>query len=211
MASINFQTTSAHDTVELGRRLAEILRIGDVVALIGPLGAGKTQLTRGIAQGLGLDPRQVASPTFILMSEYEGRVPLVHIDAYRIRGLSDLESIGFTDELLSRSITVIEWADRITPDLPLDHLRIELNHTEEGREITMTGQGAFARRMPGDLKSQISNRVPTQPCRTCAKPVAETSPTFPFCSDRCRLVDLNQWFTGGYGFSRPLNEEDDIL
>ena len=214
MAMITVHTTTPDETVDLGRRLAGVLRPGDVIGLVGPLGAGKTQLTRGLAAGLGANPRQVASPTFILMSEYDAPVPVVHIDAYRIQSLADLESIGFTPELLKESVTIIEWADRITHDLPPDHLRIELSHMEGGREIAITGQGSFAQRasevqriVSGTPQSAIRNPQPK--CRTCGKPVAADAPSFPFCSDRCRLVDLNKWFKGEFSLSRPLHEADD--
>jgi tRNA threonylcarbamoyladenosine biosynthesis protein TsaE len=210
MATGIIHTSSAQETVDLGRRIASHLRAGDVVALVGNLGAGKTQLTRGLAAGLGADPRQVASPTFVLMSEYEAPVPVVHIDAYRIQSLADLESIGFTPELLEKSVTVVEWADRIAGELPADHLRIELIHTAGGREISVTPIGGLAIRMR-DATFQISNLRPSQPCRTCGKPVAADQPFFPFCSDRCRLVDLNRWFKGSYSLGRPLEEDDDDL
>lgn len=218
MAEITSQTRTPEETVDLGRRIATVLRTGDVVALIGPLGAGKTQLTRGLAAGLGADPRQVASPTFILMSEYEvppGASTVVHIDAYRIQSLADLESIGFTPELLRDSVTIIEWADRIADDLPPDHLRIELSHTAGGREISMTGRGSFAQRLPeveriGSDNPRSAIRTPQSRCRTCGKPVASDAPSFPFCSDRCRLVDLNKWFKGEFSLSRPLDQNEDL-
>jgi tRNA threonylcarbamoyladenosine biosynthesis protein TsaE len=214
------QTLSAEETVSVGHRLAGVLRVGDLVALAGPLGAGKTQLTRGIAAGLGMDPRQVASPTFIMMSEYEGPTPLVHIDAYRIHSLSDLETIGFTRDLIERSITVVEWADRIAADLPQDHLWIALDHTEARRAIAVTCHGDLARRrsqvagaLQGPANGGSGQRLEPPPessftCRTCGRQVSSGAATYPFCSERCRLADLNKWFTGSYSISQPLDPGD---
>jgi tRNA threonylcarbamoyladenosine biosynthesis protein TsaE len=207
METITLQTSTVGQTVDLGRRLGEILQCGDVVALVGALGAGKTQLTRGIAHGLGANPAQVASPTFVLMSEYDAPTPLVHIDAYRIQSFNDLESIGFTEELLKQSVTVIEWADRIAHELPSDHLWVELHHTEGGRSVALTARGAVAERL-GGLISKLTDFKSPSPCRTCGRSVASDAASFPFCSDRCRLVDLNRWFKGNYSLSRPLDEED---
>lgn len=205
MNTLALQTHSAAETIEIGKQLATGLRLGDVIALVGQLGAGKTQLTRGIATGLGVNPRQVASPTFVLMTEYTGRIPVVHIDAYRVQSLGDLESIGFTPELLSESVTVIEWADRIAHDLPEDHLRIELSHIEDGRDILFIPAGRFRDRAISLEKPMKKRHI----CKVCGKPTGEDSPTFPFCSDRCKLVDLNRWFTGNYSVSRPLDEQKD--
>lgn len=143
MNTLHLTSRSVQETERIGRDVARLLRQGDLVALIGPLGAGKTQFTRGLAAGLGADPKRVASPTFVLMQEYTAAVPVVHIDAYRIQSLSDLESIGFTSELLQQSITVVEWADRIEGELPADRLEIIIEHTREGRSVTVVPHGRW--------------------------------------------------------------------
>ena len=201
-------SASLQRTLQFGERLAELLQPGDLVALRGPLGAGKTQLVRGIAAGLGIDPHQVASPTFVLMTEHPGQVPLVHIDAYRIEDLSDLESIGWGEELLAEAVTVVEWADRIEADLPEDLLWIELSHAgEQQREITVEPRGAWAGHAE-ELREILAGLTSSRPCPTCGKPVEESAERFPFCSQQCKMADLNQWFSGGYRISASLNDAE---
>ena len=127
-------TGSTDETIELGRRLGRLLEPGDVVALAGPLGAGKTYLTKGIALGLGVsDIRAVRSPTFILVSEYEARVRLYHVDAYRLSGPAAMEALGSDDFMFAGGVTVVEWADRVKGALPAEHLWVECGHVAEDR------------------------------------------------------------------------------
>lgn len=105
-----------------------------MVALTGPLGSGKTYLTKGIALGLGLvDSRAVRSPSFILVSEYEGRLKLYHVDAYRLRGAAELQSLGSDEFLFSSGVTVVEWAERVKDALPREHLWVQCRHAGETR------------------------------------------------------------------------------
>ena len=127
MSQFVIQTTSVEQTVQLGEAIGKCCKPGDIIALQGELGAGKTQLVRGIAQGLGLNPRQVSSPTFVMVQEYERPedqqegdkymiTVLVHIDAYRIGSPDELESIGWTgqgEELRENAVVAIEWATLI--------------------------------------------------------------------------------------------------
>lgn len=122
-------------TRQIGRRLGSALRVGDLVALIGPLGSGKTTLVKGIASGAGVaDARQVNSPTFVIVNEYETSLSptprIYHIDAYRLRGGGDLESLGF-EEMLSLGAVVIEWADRVEDVLPPQRLSITIEPVDE--------------------------------------------------------------------------------
>src|SRR5689334_4764346 len=105
-------SSSARDTDRLGRAIGRGLRGGEILALVGPLGAGKTALVRGIALGLGAAPASVSSPTFVLIHEYRGRLPLVHVDLYRVGSHVELESTGLVDYFNGMTIAVIEWADR---------------------------------------------------------------------------------------------------
>jgi len=156
---ITWTTASARATTECGRRLGAVLKRGDVVALDGPLGAGKTQFVRGLAAGLGLDPGEVSSPTFVMMQEYEpgpdtlrgpDACPLFHLDAYRIGGPDDLASLGFDAELRSSGVSVVEWAARLdaTPDaLGPDVIHLALAHGAGGtRTLTLTTRGRWAAR-----------------------------------------------------------------
>ena len=114
-----FETRSARGTVALGRRLARRFGVGDCVALVGSLGAGKTVLARGLAVGLGLtEPRLVSSPTYVLVQEYPCRVPLFHLDLYRMADPEgELADLGL-DEMLQSGVVLIEWADRAQEALP---------------------------------------------------------------------------------------------
>ena len=125
-----FETRSVKGTVALGRRLAERLTAGDCVALAGELGAGKTVLVRGIAAGLSVaDERIVSSPTFVLVQEYAGRVPIYHVDLYRLRDpTAELAELGLS-EMLAEGVAVIEWADRAGEALPRPRWEIRVEIT----------------------------------------------------------------------------------
>jgi tRNA threonylcarbamoyladenosine biosynthesis protein TsaE len=115
---------TAEDTRQLGARLGRALAIGDVVALIGPLGSGKTTFAQGIAVGLDVPPdRHVASPTFALVNEHPGRVPFVHADFYRVERPEELRELGL-EEAYDRAAAALEWADRFPQVIPADHLQI---------------------------------------------------------------------------------------
>lgn len=119
------RTASADETRALGRSLGAAAFSGTVLALIGPLGAGKTQLAKGVAEGLGVTS-VVNSPTFVLMNEHAGRLALYHIDAYRLEHPEDAMDAGLLDDRQAAGVTVIEWADRLGDWLPPDRLEIEL-------------------------------------------------------------------------------------
>lgn len=117
-------------TLALGRALGRTLCAGDVVALTGVLGAGKTQLVKGLAAGIGVSADEpVVSPTFVLMRQYAGRLVLHHIDAYRLMGGEDLLALGF-DELLREpgAVVAVEWADRVSAAIPIEACWIGLEH-----------------------------------------------------------------------------------
>ena len=140
------QTNSPKETLELGQRLGQSLVGGLVIALVGELGTGKTQLVKGVASGNGAtNPREVTSPTFTLINEYPGRFTLFHIDAYRLRGSTELFALGF-DELISEdSVVAIEWADRAREAIPEDHLRIQLETLDaDVRRVTFSAFGSAA-------------------------------------------------------------------
>jgi tRNA threonylcarbamoyladenosine biosynthesis protein TsaE len=130
-------------TEAFGRRLAALLFPGAVVALIGPLGAGKTHLARAIALGLGVaDGRVVTSPTFVLIQEYAGRMPIYHFDVYRLRGDSDFSDLGVHEYFEGDGVCLVEWADRAAAVLPSEQLRVELEVAgETARRATVEGFG----------------------------------------------------------------------
>lgn len=135
---------SIDDTIRLGTRLGKLLRKGDVVALSGELGSGKTTFIKGIARGAGVrETRYVNSPSFVIVREYKGRIPLYHFDVYRLDDPSGLETVGYKDFFYGGGASVIEWADKIREFLPDEYLEIELLvKGENEREIKISSHGA---------------------------------------------------------------------
>src|SRR4051812_8808235 len=121
-------------TEAFGRRLGALLFPGAVVALVGPLGAGKTHLTRAVAEGLGVrNPAAVNSPTFVLIQEYPARLPIYHFDAYRLSGPREFAELGVDEYFHSYGVCLVEWADKVDQTLPHDHLRIEIAVVDANR------------------------------------------------------------------------------
>src|SRR4029079_6417285 len=140
--TIDLVSHSSLHTERIGERIARLARPGDVLALWGELGAGKTQLAKGVAGGLGLDAADVSSPTFVILDEqYGGRVPLFHLDLYRLEG-QDLGTTGWEETLDSGGITVIEWPDRASANLPADRIDIHLEHiADTKRRVVISATG----------------------------------------------------------------------
>jgi tRNA threonylcarbamoyladenosine biosynthesis protein TsaE len=134
---------SHSDTVACGRLLGKAVPPGSVIALDGDLGAGKTCFVKGLAQGINqTDPDEVTSPTFTILQEYGGRVPLYHFDAYRLAGPGDLESIGFDEYLGGRGVAVIEWADNLGAAIPRECLRVRISVVDgTTRRIAFSARG----------------------------------------------------------------------
>jgi tRNA threonylcarbamoyladenosine biosynthesis protein TsaE len=132
---VRIATVTADETIALGERLAAVAAAGDLICLWGDLGAGKTQLAKGIARGLGIE-QTVTSPTFILMNEYEGRLPLFHVDLYRLADAGDALAGGVIDDRQSNGLTVVEWPERMGDVLPAGRLDVRIQGTgEEPRQI----------------------------------------------------------------------------
>ncbi len=141
------ESVSEESTMQLGRKLALWLKAGDVVALYGELGAGKTCLVRGLAKGLGIAEGQVASPSFSLINEYPGPIPLFHVDCYRLQLDEEIEELGLEEYFDGPGITIIEWAERIK-ELPDDRLDIGFSILDETRRhIQIKACGEMVRRM----------------------------------------------------------------
>lgn len=142
MGTISEKTTSSSEqTLALGRRLSAILASGDVLCLYGDLGSGKTCLVQGLAEGLGAEDRAV-SPSFTLVNEYPGRLPLYHFDCYRLRSPAELDMIGYDEYLGMEGVVVIEWAERIAERLPEERLDIRLERISDNeRRISIEPRG----------------------------------------------------------------------
>ena len=148
--TVTFITHSPAQTQALAERLAKLLRPGDVLAYTGPMGAGKTTFTVGLARGLG-STDWVSSPTFALVQEYRGPRPLCHFDFYRITGEEDLYATGFFDYLDGRRILAVEWSERVPEALPEKAIRIGFEPLGgDVRRITITGADRLAALGPGN-------------------------------------------------------------
>jgi tRNA threonylcarbamoyladenosine biosynthesis protein TsaE len=137
-------TRSAEETRAWGRKLAKRLKRGDCLLLIGELGAGKTTLVQGIAEGLEVDPKEVISPTFVLIREYGGKIPLYHVDAYRIKSAAELIEVGIEEYFHGPGIVVIEWGEKVRGIAPAEAIEIQLEILEgDHRRIRLaSAQGA---------------------------------------------------------------------
>ncbi|MDH4082781.1 MAG: tRNA (adenosine(37)-N6)-threonylcarbamoyltransferase complex ATPase subunit type 1 TsaE [Nitrospira sp.] len=142
----DFVLSSPRETDSFGHTIGRVLQGGDVLALLGELGAGKTALVRGIVAGLGGSVASVTSPTFALVHEYQGRLPLIHLDLYRLKRVDEAESIGLSACFTDEAVTAIEWADRFPDLLPVDRLEMRLIHrTRTTRMVQLEAQGARSR------------------------------------------------------------------
>jgi tRNA threonylcarbamoyladenosine biosynthesis protein TsaE len=146
---MNFQITSnsSTETIEFGRKFGSQLKGGEVIALVGPLGAGKTHLIKGIVAGLGAEDaaNEVTSPTFVLVNEYAGRLDVYHMDAYRLDSINQFEQIGFDDYCHPGSVVLIEWADKVEQVLAgINYIKIELSHLDPtARKIHITNSPEY--------------------------------------------------------------------
>lgn len=139
-----FYSENVEQTEQAAALLGATVEPGTIVALIGDLGAGKTAFTRGLALGLEVPYSQssVTSPTFVLIQEYEGRMPLFHFDTYRLPNVESFTDLGVDEYFTADGVSVIEWADRVTEILPGDRLEIQIiGHGPEQREVRVNGAG----------------------------------------------------------------------
>ncbi len=125
---MKFKSSSVKETIEFGRKFAEELKAGDIVCLEGDLGAGKTHFVKGIASGLGIDKEKVNSPTFTLINEYYGEIPIFHFDCYRLKTIQEALEIGIEEYLYGEGVSVIEWPSKIKELIPEYAIQIEIKH-----------------------------------------------------------------------------------
>lgn len=140
---VSLISNSVNDTIRIGRRLSAFFKPADILCLFGEFGSGKTMLTKGIASGLGIDPAQVISPSFVILRQYcAARLPLFHFDLYRMKDSGNICDLGYEEYLYDAGLSVIEWPERLKFLLPKEFLRINLSLTADNRRrIDMLAQG----------------------------------------------------------------------
>ena len=155
MKSLEMLSNSAAQTRNIGMKLGKSAAAGDVILLVGPLGAGKTCLTQGIARGLGIH-EYTASPSFVLVREYQGKLPLYHIDLYRLDRIEEVTQLGLDDYLYGNGVCVVEWADKGLSVLPEEYLFIEMQIVSPmKRKLSFMPRGTRYLEMLSKLKSAI--------------------------------------------------------
>ena len=203
---VEAETRSPEETEALGRRVGRVLGVGDVLALHGELGAGKTCFVRGLAAGLGQDPRRVASPTFVIAHQYEepSGVPLVHIDAYRLAGSEELDTIGWERLVDGSSVVAVEWPGRIEGALEalprgLSVASVRIGATgATSRRVAIDAPGAWGRRPGWGAIAGAGVGGAGTTCPICGRAVAAEAAAWPFDTERCRMADLGRWMSGAY-------------
>ena len=147
---------SEDETVSWGKILGGLLKAGDIVGLIGDLGAGKTCFVKGVADGLGIPEDQyIASPTFTLINEYRGRVTLYHFDLYRIQNEKEIVGLGYEEYLFGNGLVIIEWAEKMLRFLPEEHLLIEIERVnDKTRNFIFTGRGRWYSEIVGHIEER---------------------------------------------------------
>lgn len=227
MPRASFDLVSPEATHALAHGLASVLQQGDIIALSGELGAGKTTFVRSVVEALGGDKSLVASPTFVIVHVYpatsqprtrdSARIERVtHIDAYRLTSAEDLEPIGW-DRLFqdssggpsasTGSVAFVEWPERIAGHLPAEHSRanVLIEHLrEDARRFTISLPDSWSARDGVDL---LLSRPPSV-CPKTRRWVSPTSPSYPFADERSRSGDLYGWLTESYKVSRAAREGD---
>jgi tRNA threonylcarbamoyladenosine biosynthesis protein TsaE len=157
-----FDAADEEATAGLGHALAELLPDGTVVGLYGTLGAGKTRLVQAIAEGCGIDRREVVSPTFVLIQEYHGRRTVYHLDAYRLRGDEEFSALGPEEYFEGDGLTLVEWADRVEKCLPEERVEVHVHVTgDSSRQFVIRALG----RKYSDALAQLSRRLHRESAR----------------------------------------------
>jgi tRNA threonylcarbamoyladenosine biosynthesis protein TsaE len=159
---LELRTVTAEETREVGEAIAGLLRPGDAIALTGDLGAGKTTLVQGAARALGVSD-QVVSPTFTLVREYEGRIPVAHVDVYRLERVQDVIDLGLEELPAEAGVLFVEWGDAVAALLPDDRLEIELTGPDpmsDARRIRITPRGSSWRERSERLEGALARWSP---------------------------------------------------
>lgn len=222
MTTLTLELESLADTTTLGRALADLLEHGDLVRLVGDLGAGKTTLTRAVAVAMGAEANLVSSPTYVFMNHYEtddDRPGLAHLDCYRMGGADDLDTIGWDTVIGSGQAVLIEWPERIESELPDDCATVRIEHVGESHDsqsrlVTLELPESWGQRAGIEaicaltaITAPVPTRVETV-CPASGARVPADSPTWPFANERLQMADLYKWFSGQHSITRPLDQRD---
>ncbi len=147
---------SAQKTLGIGKLISRKLKKGDIVCLFGDLGSGKTVLTKGICLGLGVNKYKVTSPTFVILRQYKGKLPIYHFDLYRLSGPEDILDLGYEEYFFDEGVSVIEWADKLGQLLPKEFLKIRLLATGENqRAIKLSAEGLRYKKLLEDIREDF--------------------------------------------------------
>lgn len=143
IGSVVIHTKNTSETIRIGKWVGSHLLVGDIVALVGELGTGKTHFIKGLAAGIGVEESSyISSPSYVLINEYPGRIPFYHIDLFRLETEKEAEELGLEEYFGGRGVTVIEWADRIPSLLPRENLWVHIRYTgKRSRSIEIAGRG----------------------------------------------------------------------
>lgn len=156
---IKLLSNSPSETIKIGEKIGRNLNKGDIIGLTGKLGAGKTTIIQGIAHSLGVESKQyVRSPSFVLIHQYEGRLPIYHMDLYRLKG-KEITELGYEEYIFGNGVCIIEWAEKIDGFLRKEWLHINLEYLPEDnkRKITLEGKGKYEK-VIGRFKSRLSKQ-----------------------------------------------------
>lgn len=156
-----FVADSVEKTNSLGKKLASFMLPGDLIALSGELGAGKTTFVKALARGLGIPEDDVSSPSYTLVNEYNGRIPMYHFDLYRLEGADDVDDLGFDEYMEGDGLAVVEWADLAPQILPSEYIEIKIMISgEESRDLELKGIGERYVKIVERLKGSLQGTAP---------------------------------------------------
>ena len=156
-----FVADSVEKTNSLGRELGSVMRAGDMIALSGELGAGKTTFVKALATGLGISEDDVSSPSYTLLNEYDGRIPMYHFDLYRLEGADDVDDLGFDEYMDGDGLAVVEWADVAPQILPSEYLEIKIMiKGKESRNLELKGIGERYVKLVEHLREDMKGVAP---------------------------------------------------